>query len=126
MKTFTCVLLIFIVSSGFVFASTDKDGCWSGELIGVGSCVVEHESWWNKYKSDEFIQVWKNICDRRVYATYCLEWKNGEWLCGASGIGAGKTKSFNAHNATGKSKIKSVVGSTKWEKDWVCNHKMSN
>jgi hypothetical protein len=93
-------------------AGKSTDSCWDAP----SNCVVVKSSRWQK---DQFIIVYENICNKRVYVGKCLEQKDGKSSCGADGIYPGKTNHWDTYNATGRSFVK-WLGVEDPADDWVC------
>ena len=130
----------------------DDDGCWIPctpdpsdpsrclpDSLGTPACVNDQTYWHTAFGSTQFILKLTNNCGGRLYATICVEkhcdtnfarsslCRNGEatwWSCGATGLRAGKSTSWNAYEgedgATGGAWWR-AVGSNRPGSDWVCN-----
>ncbi|MEQ3637488.1 hypothetical protein [Alcanivorax sp.] len=107
------------------YSSLDDDTCWDARNSGGGPCMVVHNTKWSQYSKGNFIVTYRNSCNNRIYARFCNERKDGSEDCGASGIGAGKTKSWSTSNANGRYSYRSI-GVERGSKDWVCSGKVSD
>src|SRR5690606_120631 len=104
MKAIYAALLFATSQLAFAdyYSSVDEDTCWDGKTRSGGSCMVVHDTEWSEYTKGRFIVKYKNVCDHRIYASFCNERNNGSEDCGASGIMPGSIKSWATGDANGR------------------------
>jgi len=124
MKAIYAALLFATSQLAFAdyYSSVDEDTCWDGKTSGGGPCMVVHDTEWSEYTQGRFIVKYKNVCDHRIYASFCNERNNGSEDCGASGIMPGSVKSWATGDANGRYSYE-WIGVERGSKDWLCNGK---
>ncbi len=115
-KFLVIVAVLLSANQSVQAASADKDGCFKPRK----QCVATTSKW----KKKQFISYYTNNCGARIYIRFCNKRAGKSPDCGASGLKAGKRKSWvTSRNATGRF-YANWTGSLKGSKDWVCSGKV--
>lgn len=92
--------------------------CWNAPV----DCMAVTGAWGDKPVEREKrlyrIQL-RNVCERRVYARFCLERAGQKPWCTVDGFQPGQSRSFSANNATGQYRVK-YIGVEKGGHDLIC------
>lgn len=98
------------------YVTPDEDTCWEPP----NWCLEVDKTRW---RDDNFLVRYRNICEHRLYVKYCNQKKDGSWSCGSTGIGGGRTSTWDTYNASGRYHYR-FIGVLKGSNDWVCSGKV--